>query len=643
MPSLDGPGARAEYEVQLLRDVRIPTADSAATLSADVYLPVSDEPLPALVMALPYRKDAGAGVWYEASLSWFAKHGYACLLVDLRGTGSSDGPMRPAFDPGEGDDAVAAIEWAAAQAWCDGQVGMWGESFSAAVTLRTATLAPAPLKAILSIVGMTDPGRDWAHPNGALGGHSFARFGLMNLMMQLLPPLADFHSATEQERWLARLEDGEPYIVDLFRHGPGDPVWRERAIDAARISLPTLCVTGWRDSLCDSTVRAYESIRGPKRLIVGPWQHTMPHASPFDAIDFLSLALRWWDQWLRGVDTGILEEPPVALFVQGEKRGWRAYDTWPPGRDAGLELAADADGLLTSRGDGDGVGGASGELGRYDPDPRLGTLSGLWGISTGGNGLPMDQHDDDSRSFSVTGEPLERDLLLVGRPRVAVGVTDDQSPPARLVARLADVDEHGRSMFITGGTVTPTEAATRHDVDLWPTAYRVPAGHRLRVVISDAAFPRLWPLADATPIGISAVELVAPTASEDDGVATGFDPPPATGPVMGATFEGDSRITHDLLHDGIDVLLAYKSTAYTLGHEHVLENESAIRAAVRKDAPRAAKLHITENATARLASGERIVVTTAAQVTSETLWVKGEVEVDGMLMYSRVWRDRRTS
>ncbi|HMJ94750.1 MAG TPA: CocE/NonD family hydrolase, partial [Thermoleophilaceae bacterium] len=502
-----------------------------------------------------------------------------------------------------------------------------------------AARRPAPLRAIVPIVGMTDPGGEWAHPNGALGGHSFARFGLLNLMMQLLPPIARFHSTEEQRRWFERLDATEPYIVDLFRHGPTDPVWSNRAVDAAEISVPALCFSGWRDSLCDSTVRAYERLRGPKRLIMGPWTHTMPHASPFEPIDFLWLALRWWDQWLRGIETGIMDEPPVALYVQGRRPGWRGYDSWPPGSEAGLNLVSDPAGVLALRDGADGAH-ASAEIGRYEPDPTVGALSGLWGISTGGIGLPLDQQADDARSFCVTSEGLERDVLIVGRPRVVLELA---GPARRIVARLADVDERGRSSFIAGGIVVPRDEAARQEVELWPTCYRVSAGHRLRVVVSDAAFPRLWPLADAEPIGISALELFAPTVRDEHGCTVSFPRPSQTGPAMGATFEGDWRITHDLVADALEVVVGHKSMAHTPAPQHALGSESSIRAAVGRRAPQAAKLEITENATARLETGERIAVTTGAQLTSETLWVKGEVEIDDMLIFSRVWRERRAS
>src|SRR5262245_35539643 len=121
----------SSHSVTVERDIRIPTRDRDIALSADIYRPSGAGPVPALVTVMPYRKDYVAGATYEGPARWFAGHGYASVVVDLRGTGASDGVRRPEFDPGDGDDGVAAIEWAAAQPWCDGAVGGWGMSYAA--------------------------------------------------------------------------------------------------------------------------------------------------------------------------------------------------------------------------------------------------------------------------------------------------------------------------------------------------------------------------------------------------------------------------------------------------------------------------------------------------------------------------------
>lgn len=310
------------------RDVRIPTATEGVTLSADLYFPAESMPTPALVTVVPYRKDMING--YEGSLQWFADHGYACVLVDHAGIGSSDGVPHAPWGEGETDDAVAAIDWAARQPWCDGSVGMWGMSHGGFTAMATAARQPAPLKAIIAIENALDIERDAMHPGGRGDLLRLAQWGTRMLAQQLLPPLHDDPEPEATSRWQRRLQDVEPHLLDLARLGHGHPDWRTRVIDVTLISVPTFLVGGWRDIYVDAVPRGFTRIQAPKRLLVGPWGHTLPHASPFGAIDFLPIALRWWDRWLRGVDDAVVPEPPAAIHVQGAEPGWRGYDAWPP-------------------------------------------------------------------------------------------------------------------------------------------------------------------------------------------------------------------------------------------------------------------------------------------------------------------------
>src|SRR5579875_3076861 len=194
----------SDEDVEVRRDVRIPTRNPQVTLSADIYLPatIRQTPAAALVTVTPYRKDMFAGLQYDSTLRYFARHGYACLLVDLRGTGSSDGVARGRLDPAEGDDGIATINWVAAQSWCTGRVGMWGASYDGAMTLRVASLRPPALAAIMPIVAKPDPERY----DGARGDFGiYAGWGSQQLALQLMPPLRDFGSPAGQGRWRERL------------------------------------------------------------------------------------------------------------------------------------------------------------------------------------------------------------------------------------------------------------------------------------------------------------------------------------------------------------------------------------------------------------------------------------------------------
>lgn len=581
------------------RVVRIPLSPGVS-LAADLFLPAGAGPWPAVVSVLPYRRDVLGGAGCRATLTRFAAAGYAAVLVDPRGLGSSDGRPRPPFDPAEADDGVAAVEWAAAQPWCSGPVGMWGFSYGAALALRTATRAPGPLRAVVSLMGFLDPERDFVHPGGVRGGVGpLGVWGLGTLVNQLLPPLADHHDPAEQRRWRDRIEWDDPTLVDVARHPAGHPVWRTRTIDAGAITVPTLSVGGWRDMFCDAAVRIHEQVRGPRALVMGPWMHSAPDDAADEPVDATALALRWFDRWLGG---GSSSDPPGTLYVQGFSPGWRAL---PPATESVVALT--------------GAGSA-------DRDPTVGPLSGLWGIPNGGFGRPLDQHDDDARSVSVTGEPLDSPLLVLGRPSVTLaGVA------GRVVVKLADVDPAGVSTVVTGAVLAAVPAGGAVPLD--PTCYRFAAGHRLRVVVSDAAFPRVWPGPAGPPISVRDLVLRLPCPPGEG------EPVAVERPVPGPEWVTDTprwEIVRDLLGRRVTVVVGDALRAELPGG-HTIAQDADIRASVRRDEPAAADLHATTTAEVRLATGEHVVVRAELVRTAQVSAVTGAVSVDGDTIAVRTW------
>ncbi|ARJ06323.1 hypothetical protein GCM10010988_15470 [Cnuibacter physcomitrellae] len=219
--------------VEETRDVRIPSA--SGTLSADVIRPADVAAVPTLLTVLPYRKDLDL-FWHDL-MRWFAARGYACVLVDLSGTGRSDGVAAPKMSPEEARDSSAALDWIVAQPWSDGGVGMWGMSSGGFTTLRAAEVGHPALRAVIP-------------------------------MLSPLRPDAD----------------------------AGDPELSRRAIDVSRIRVPALCIGGWRDLYARSMVELYERLDVPKRLIMGPWFHRGPRLEE----GLPEIALEWWDHWLLG-------------------------------------------------------------------------------------------------------------------------------------------------------------------------------------------------------------------------------------------------------------------------------------------------------------------------------------------------------
>lgn len=624
---------RSRYQVEVRRDVRVPTAEPGVTLSVDLYLPVGLAQAPALVTVLPYRKDMFGGRGYDSPLRWFAEQGYACLLANLRGVGSSDGVQRPRLDPGEGDDGVAVIEWAAAQDWCTGAVGMWGISYGGAMTMRTASRRPAALKAIMPLSCSLDPER-YKGERGDLG--LLAQWGGQMLVEQLLPPLHEHTSPQQQHRWWQRLHESTPLIIDMAQHRPGDPEWRSRVIDPTLVTVPALCVGGWQDVFPDDVTRFYEKLSGPKKLIMGPWVHTLPQDSPFEAIDFLPIALRWWDHWLRGVDTGVLDEPAVSLFTLGHRPEWRTYKAWPP-ETADTVLATGDDTTLAAPAP--GTPEHTGVIAEYRSDPTVGALSGLGG-ETSGVGLPLDQHEDDSRALSMSSAPLSADLLICGRAEVSVRLdTSAEQAPRRIVARLTDVDPHGRSLLISTGRIATGDLPGAPLITLRPTTYRLRAGHRLRVVLSDSDFPRLTPLPERHRIRLIGVTVSVPAIAEDEGAPLRM---PLLGQQILPSSEGKEHwtITRDPVQNGIEVVLGSRGQGTSTDGRHILEKATEARSSVRRNSPDAASSSATHTLIARMHTGEVIAVDVQVRCTQTKLWVHGTATVNDLTVFSRLWEVR---
>lgn len=612
---------RTNRRVSVIRDVRVPTEDPSVTLSADVILPVTASPVPALVTVLPYRKDATWGILDLDTCRWYARHGYACVLVDLRGIGSSDGRPRPPFAPDEADDGVAAVEWAATQPWCDGSVGMWGHSYGALMAMRVAARRPAHLRAILPLMGLLDPERDFVHPWGAQGGiEPVGVWGMQQLLHQLLPPLHGFGTEAEQRRWSRRLRDVEPWLVDLVRRGRGDPSWRARALDPATVTVPAFCVGGWQDIFCTSTLTAYERIRAPKKLLVGPWPHVMPDLASSEPVDFRRLSLRWWDHWLTGTDDGLMDEPDVTLYLQGDQPQWTQVSCWPP--PAGeLRLATNGDPALlpatAPQPPADGV-----VIGHCGADPTVGMFQGA------------DQHHDGLR---CTTAPVAEGIVVAGSPEVSVRLANPGAA-RRLVVRLADIDPDGRSVHITSGVLSSPAAETAR-VRLVPTCYRVGKGHRLRVVLGESDFPLLWPPPEGpgSPAVLS-VELVLPTVSDTDAVAVGIESPPADADDVGAlSRKAIGTVTRDLVHEGVEVTTGQRILARTPNREHTVEIQHVTTAAVRRDSPAAAHAHGTSDATVHLRTGETVRVHAEFSMTSCGVTATGRINIDGTTLFERSW------
>jgi hypothetical protein len=636
------------FGVRVLRNVLIPLSDGVS-LAGDLFLPDASGPFPALVSYYPYHKDDLIGALFDHPNRYFAARGYASVLADLRGLGNSEGVAWDVGDPREGTDGAEIVEWAASQPWCDGSVGMWGMSYGGITSFKTAAVSPPHLKAIVPMFGGLDHYHDIVYPGGCfnflgiLGG-----WGPFMTAMNLMPPMYQDPDGRWYRIWRERLDAGRaPYIMPYQQHPDYDEYWESKTVAGERITVPAFLMGAWRDIFPEAMVRAYEQVRGPRRLLIGPWMHEMPDLAGFAQVDYLAEMLRWWDCWLKGEANGVRDEPPVVIYVQGE--GWRQESEWPIARtqESVRYLAisdAGAGGLATQPPHG------MNEV-AYVGDPTVGVMAGLWDPTGTGVGAPLDQGPDDLRSVTFTGDPLVEALEITGSPDATLFVALDDGADMNLVVKLCDVAPDGHSALITTGwakAISALKTPFEYHVPLWATSYVVKAGHRLRVSISCADFPRIWPTRSNPRIRLatggpapSAVRIPVVPLSE-----TRVRDLPVPDPDVKRTpldIEGSPRwqITRDLASGRVIVSTGIRSATQTTNRDGRFEIDRIGRASVSAARPDSAR--VEGEATIRLQTpqGSSVIVQSRLRVTQDGQDYYGSVTMDGQLIFERRWASER--
>jgi hypothetical protein len=525
-------------ETPILRDVYdrirvvelewIPMADGRR-LAARIWLPPDAErhPVPAILEYIPYRRRDGTRLADDPMHAWFAAHGYACARVDIAGSGDSDGLLRDEYLKQEQDDACEIVAWLARQPWCSGSVGMIGISWGGFNGLQTAFRQPPALKAVVTMCSTVDRYADDVHFMGGCLLSDNMDWGGAFFSVAGVPPDPQMVGPDWKAKWLERLEVLQPPPAIWLRHQRSDAFWRHGSVgeDYDRLTCAVLAVGGWADGYTAAVFRLVENMkRGPVKGIVGPWGHLDPYKGvPGPAIGFLQECKRWWDRWLKGIDTGVERDPALRLWLQDyvppqphydERPGrWIALDGWPS-RDVerrawwlnadGLGRAAGAPAALTIRSpQGTGLGG-----GEWCP----------YGLGKVAPELPLDQRRDDAGSLVFDSRPLERDMDLVGDPIARLDLAADR-PLALLAVRLGDVAPDGQVLKVTYGLLNLAhrdghdrparlEPGQRYRVDvrLNEIAHRFAAGHRLRVAISTCYFPMAWPSPEIVTLTLHAGE-----------------------------------------------------------------------------------------------------------------------------------------
>ena len=573
------------------------TLSDSTRLSTRLWKPTDAmiDPVPAILEFLPYRKRDGTTARDALTHPYFAQRGYACARVDMRGNGDSYGLMEDEYSQQELDDAVEVIQHLAAQPWCNGSVGMMGISWGGFNSLQVAAMIPPELKAIITLCTTVDRYADDIHYKGGCLLNENLGWGATMWSYSSRAPDPALREDW-REMWLNRLEN-EPFLPSTWlRHQTRDEYWKHGSVceDFSAIKAKVLVLGGWGDAYRNTASNIVENIAGSKG-IMGPWVHKYPHfAVPEPRIGFLQEALRWWDKWLKEIETGVEDDPDLRLYQMDGVRPQTWYTEragrWiaqTPERDAKVDRPT-AEYFLNN----DGMRKQRGPLDVTVSSPQdCGADSGEYCAIWLGPEMPGDQRRDDALSATWDSDVLSADMQITGAPKITLKLSSDQ-PTAQIALRLNHIHPDGASTRITYGvlnlchrdghevsTSLPVDEAVMATLTLDQCAYTVPAGHRLRISISNSYWPLLWPSPKSTTLNIHEGTVQIPVVNEVAGHTVAFPPPEAADPWQTETIrEGtNSRRQETDLNTGIVHLHIVDDFGKVSDVEHGLINGSIAR------------------------------------------------------------------
>jgi uncharacterized protein len=459
-------GSKSIYSIKGEKDIYIRMRDGAR-LSADVYVPDGKGKFPALLAYGPYGKDLQTlvltfppqrrpsplwdGCIEAGDTTYIVSRGYAHVIVDRRGTGKSEGECCGVFgaDGGwEGRDCYDVVEWIAQQPWCDGNVGMVGISYYAAVQIFAAAEQPPHLKAIFANGGHYDAyelayhgGILWLMPRASREGRGGdSGYAVKNAVSAMKKRLSkEEFEAKIQERLndpdianypnfyhMLHYPDSHPLFIDYLLNPCDGPFYRgSQPIDKCdRVKIPTHLSAKWgRGWTIDGAIDCYHAVKGPKRMELQPAPPMQER--PFH--EFHDLMIRWYDYWLKGIDTGIMDEPPIKIFVEGIKK-WRFEKEWPLKRTTWTKFYLRPRGQLS-----------------LEPEP-LDTPS----VPPDGFYQAPLTITNTLHSLKWTSPPMLEDTEITGPAALYLHASID-TEDTNFIVKVYDVDPHGSRTQLTTG------------------------------------------------------------------------------------------------------------------------------------------------------------------------------------------------
>lgn len=653
--------------LEIIENLWIPLADGTR-LAARLWLPET-RPASCVLEYIPYRKTDGTRGRDDPMHGYFAQNGFAALRVDMRGTGESEGLCHDEYLPQELNDAVEVIAWIAQQPWSNGAIGMMGKSWGGFNCLQVAALRPPALKAIITVCSTDDRFADDIHYMGGCLLNDNLWWGTIMLAYQARPLDSRIVGEGWRQQWLQRLEEMPLWPALWLAHPTRDAYWKHGSVceDFSAITCPVFAVGGWADSYTNAVPRLLQGLSVPRRGIIGPWAHIYPQdGSPGPAIGFLDEAVDWWRQWLDGVTPskppapGLIAyiedtRPPITTLTDSPGR-WVAEESWPVA-DRAPQILHFGDGVLAGQPD-------TGRTLSIKSPLYTGSTSGEW-MGAGCRGeMPGDQRIDDGFSLTFDSPPLEEALDILGFPVVELELAAD-TPTAQIAVRLNEVAADGASLRVSyavlnlahrDGFENPAllEPGRFYKIrlPLKVAGHRFPAGSRLRIAISTAYWPLIWPAADAATVTVATAgcRLELPVRPGIAGEVAPILPPPSHGPktpiTQIRTGELERQATLDQLANvmtyvtdgrgGVfgEGVLRFDDVDVTLGHD--LKRVLTIHG----DDPLSAKSEVTETYDMTVAGRLfRSVVKTAQTADRTDFHMTGSLDVyeDGALVISRQW------
>jgi putative CocE/NonD family hydrolase len=549
-------------------------------LAYDLYLPTkrgvpADKPLPVLFKYTPYLRTFtifdkdGKNIiadlfnlgWKEKAYLrvryWFdkrghlmdaifrtkyigtlLKHGYAVIVVERPGTGASFGVMNASFEVGA-KEVNEILDWIAAQSWCDGNIGMYGDSFQAMIQFAAAATCNPHLKALFPTSSGFDLYSSVSYPGGVYNKTFASFFSWSTSFLEQVPTPVDSDkdgtllAQARKERGgltLGKQSEGwlKPFPFRDSTTSDGNKVWEGTAnlyplLDRINKSgIPVYMTNGWYDlfSGASDTFLWYANLTVPKRLLVRPVDHSEVEKNQFD-LDFGAEAHRWFDYWLKGIDNGIMKEPSIYYYVMGgsKKDAWQTSNQWPLtnqkltrfyfGEQKTGSVASINDSLLRREPPHDKD---AADTYTVDYSTTSGKYSRWYAVNWSRNYPNM--RSNDEKALTYTTPPLETDVEVTGHPVVHLWLTSD-APDLDAFVYLEEVDGSGKSTYITEGNLRsshrklskapynnlglPYHTHYKSDLEpipagkpfelifsLLPTSYRFPKVSRIRITVAFA-------------------------------------------------------------------------------------------------------------------------------------------------------------